>query len=89
MGDEERARRTLLEVLDVAAGEGNANAVDLDGSVLLELLRLHRRHVRLRTRAQRGSTVAPTKLDRTRKALAVGATDLCANPLFVVPTLHP
>jgi len=39
-------QRTLLEVLDVAARERNADAVHLDVSVLLELLRLHRSHVR-------------------------------------------
>lgn len=44
-------KRTLLEVLHVAAGERDADAVHLDGGILLELLRLHRRHVRLRARA--------------------------------------
>ena len=33
--------RALLEVLDVAAGQGDPDAVDLDSCVVLELLRLH------------------------------------------------
>mmetsp|Transcript_12140 Transcript_12140/g.39616 ORF Transcript_12140/g.39616 Transcript_12140/m.39616 type:complete len:230 (-) Transcript_12140:14-703(-) len=41
LGTLDEVSADLLEVLDVAAGQGDPDAVDLDSCVVLELLRLH------------------------------------------------